>query len=482
MSALSGAVDLNIGSGPLTMETKSAETRPMLRPQMRRVAIWSSLALVCLGVVTSLLLLRGFERQLEDVTKTFAVRTSASQLSQSLVEAEANQRGYLLTGDEQFYQAYQSAIAGISDDADTLLTMTEDDRAQHARLEGITGSFVGKLAEMQRVVELARLNEGGQALNLLETGLGARLMSEVTQTLADFVAEEDEKLAQRNEAIRQTRSLSAFAMIAAVFASVVLAYSLLARTQRQVSLLAMERHGLKSQNELLESEVAERTKVIEEAKTLAEKERERVETLLQDMNHRIGNSLATVSSLLALQAMRSNSDKVKTALEAARQRVHAIASAHRRLRLGDDLETTSAAEFLGAVVEDIADTQADSGRVSISADIEPIEVGARDATTLGILVGELITNALKHAFPNGQGGAIIVKLYKGDDGIAVLDVEDNGAGLQNETSDEGLGSVIVKQLSNQFGGEPKYIRRDTGGLTVRITMPQLGQLLHGHEA
>lgn len=464
------------------MDNKPAETKTKLRPSMRRVAIWSSLALVCLGVVTSLLLLRGFERQLEDVTNTFAVRTAASQLSQSLVEAEANQRGYLLTGDEQFYQAYQKAIAGINDDANNLLTMTEDDPSQHARLEGITGSFAGKLAEMQRVVELARLDEGGQALNLLETGLGARLMSEVTQTLAAFVAEEDDKLDQRNEAIRQTRSLSAIAMIAAMLASIVLAYSLLARTQRQVSLLALEQRGLKSQNELLESEVAERTKVIEEAKALAEKERERVETLLQDMNHRIGNSLATVSSLLALQSMRSNSGKVKTALEAARQRVHAIASAHRRLRLGDDLETTSANEFLDAVIEDIAATQTDGGRIRISAEIEPIEVGARDATTLGILVGELITNALKHAFPDRKSGTITVKLYADDDGVAVLDVQDDGAGLENEASDEGLGSVIVKQLSNQFGGEPQYLQRDVGGLIVRIAMPELGKLVHEHDS
>src|SRR5690606_7440274 len=82
--------------------------------------------------------------------------------------------------------------------------------------------------------------------------------------------------------------------------------------------------------------------------------RQRVEALLQDTNHRVGNSLATVSSLLALQVMRSRSDEVRDALEAARLRVHAIASAHRRLRLGDDLESASASEFLTAVIEDIA--------------------------------------------------------------------------------------------------------------------------------
>ena len=81
----------------------------------------------------------------------------------------------------------------------------------------------------------------------------------------------------------------------------------------------------------------ERTLEAEEARRHAERERERVEALLQDTNHRIGNSLATVSSLLGLQLTRTKSDEVRKALEAAQSRVQAIASGHRRLRLGPDL-------------------------------------------------------------------------------------------------------------------------------------------------
>src|SRR5690606_34806892 len=166
---------------------------------------------------------------------------------------------------------------------------------------------------------------------------------------------------------------------------------LLTRTQRQVSALALRHQGLLSQNEALEAEVQERTRAIDEARAHAEHERERVEALLQDANHRIGNSLATVSSLLALQLMRTKSSEVKAALEAARMRVHAVASAHRRLRLGADMESTETSEFLEAVVEDIMQTQTVTDRVTITSEIEDIEIGARDATTLGILVGELVT-------------------------------------------------------------------------------------------
>ncbi len=126
-----------------------------------------------------------------------------------------------------------------------------------------------------------------------------------------------------------------------------------------------------TQNEALELEVAERTRAIEEARARADAERQRVEALLQDANHRIGNSLATVSSLLALQVLRTQSDEVRTALEAARLRVHAIASAHRRLRLGSDFESASADELLRAVLDDIETTQVDRERVTIVGEIAP---------------------------------------------------------------------------------------------------------------
>jgi two-component sensor histidine kinase len=173
--------------------------------------------------------------------------------------------------------------------------------------------------------------------------------------------------------------------------------------------------------------------------------------------------------------MRSKSEPVRLALEAARLRVHAVASAHRRLRLGDDLETASADEFLLAVIEDIADTQVNEERVKIVSDLAPIEVGARDATTLGILVGELVTNALKYAFPAERGGTIAVTLGRDGNGVPVLSVRDDGVGLPpaEESGEPGLGSVIVRQLSEQFGGAPDYMVPDGGGTEVTIHLPAL---------
>lgn len=446
-------------------------------PSTRRLAVWVSLGLICLAAVAALMLLQGIDRQLRDIAGTYAVRNAARELTHALSQAEASQRGYLLTGDAQFLGPYRQAVSSLDQRVADLMAMAADDPEQSARVASITGDITGKMAEMNRTVELVITERDEEAQTLTETGMGARLMAEVNRTLEAFIAEEDLKLSARNQAIDQSRVGLVIALLAALAAAAILAYALLMRSQRQFSALTQRHKGLLSQNEALEAEVAERTRDIEEARAHAERERQRVEALLQDTNHRIGNSLATVSSLLALQMMRTSSDAVREALEAARLRVHAVASAHRRLRLGDDLESASAEEFLSAVIEDIGATQTDGGRIAIEGNIEPLVVGARDATTLGILVGELVTNALKYAFPDERKGRVVVRLGRNDDDVPFLRVTDNGVGLEEKpaAAGSGLGTVIVRQLAAQFGGEPVYSEAEGGGVDVLILLPQLGQ-------
>jgi two-component sensor histidine kinase len=167
---------------------------------------------------------------------------------------------------------------------------------------------------------------------------------------------------------------------------------------------------------------------------------------------------------------------VKAALEAAQARVQAIASAHRRLRLGHDLETTQADEFLDSVVDDLRSTLPAGGAVEFLTEFEPILIKARDATTIGIVLGELVTNAIKHAFDGRAKGRIWTKLKRNGDGVAVLMVEDDGKGLAPDAgSDGGLGTMIIRQLAIQFGGEPSYAGRKGGGTSVSVTLPGLGQ-------
>lgn len=446
--------------------------RPLRRARPR-LAVLVSLALVVLAAAAALIMTTGIDRQLADVIQTYEVRNQARELTIALTEAESSQRGFILTGDQSYLEPYRRSVAGIDTRIKTLTAITAADPQQAERIASISGAISIKLAEMARSVDLVQSERPGEAQTLIQSGMGARLMDELRSRLEQFIGEENAKLLERNKGIDLSRRALVGAIIVALAGAAILSYSLLSRTQREVSALAESRTQLLTQNEALEAEVRERTQAIEEAREHAEYERQRVEALLRDTNHRVGNSLATVSSLLGLQLMRTRSSEVRDALEAARARVHAVASAHRRLRLGDDLETVSAAEFLSAVLDDLEGTATGAKAVTLKGDFAPLEIGARDATTIGILVGELVTNALKHAFPDGRVGSIEVSFKRDGADIPILRVADDGVGMAADRNpgEGGLGSVIVKQLANQFSGVPHYERRPSGGIAVTVPLP-----------
>lgn len=207
--------------------------------------------------------------------------------------------------------------------------------------------------------------------------------------------------------MRAALTLAAIVSVVSTFMS---AYFVINRFHRDVRSLKMYQLLLHSENIALEARVKERTQELERARNHAEKERQRVEMLLQDVSHRIGNSLGTVSSLLGLQLNRSDNEEVRSVLGAARDRIQTISTAHRRLRLSDDMETTLLAEFLSSVVHDVELAMPLELRenITIHTNFKECRLSSRDATTLGIILGELLTNSLKHAFPDKRSGDIYI--------------------------------------------------------------------------
>ena len=443
----------------------------------RRLAIVVSLVLIVGAAGSALFLVRGADSQITDVVRTFEVRSQARDLILALVDAETGQRGYLLTQDSQYLEPYRDAVSTIDRDYENLVNLVADAPSQKLRLNAIAEQIEQKQVEMAMTITMASTGKLAEALGILRSDTGQSLMETLRTTIREFVAEEDARLVERNAQVETTRQLLVMAILAALGGAAILTYALFTRTQQQVTALARTQNALMLQNEELEAHVRERTAEAEEAREHAERERARVEALLQDTNHRIGNSLATVSSLLGLQLTRSQSGEVRRALEAAQSRVHAIASAHRRLRLGDDLETTDAAEFLEAVIDDMRKTQPSDKKVSFETDFDTLIINARDATTLGIVLGELLTNAVKHAFPDEREGRIWARLKVSDDGVANLVVEDDGQGLPQDAAqlESGLGSMIVRQLARQFGGEPTFSTGQAGGAIVSVALPSLGK-------
>lgn len=441
----------------------------------RRLAVIVSLVLILAAAGAALFLVRGVDNQLADVARSYELRRHAGELELALVQAETAQRGYLLTLDKAYLDPYGSAVEAIDTNYGRLVDLLGSEPARLPQITDIRDEIDQKRIEMAATIQLADTGRVQEALGVLRSDTGRALMEAISRAIRGFIAGEDAALGDHNGEVQNYRQWLVAAILAALAASATLAYALFTRTQKQVSELSQSRQALLLQTGALEEVVRARTAEVEESRAHAERERERVEALLRDTNHRIGNSLATVSSLLGLQQARTRSGEVRAALEAAQARVQAIASGHRRLRLGSDLETARADEFLAAVVEDMRTTQPPGTDVAFENGFEPIVIKARDATTIGIILGELVTNAIKHAF-DGKPGRIWTRLARNPEGVVVLTVEDDGRGMAvNETPEGGLGSMIIRQLAAQFGGEPAYAPRDGGGTSVSVTLPGLDQ-------
>ncbi|WP_336276950.1 sensor histidine kinase [Bartonella sp. CB178] len=302
-------------------------------------------------------------------------------------------------------------------------------------------------------------------------------VARLAQLMTGFINGDDVVRQKQRENIALMRAALTLAAIISVVSTFISAYFVINRFHRDVRSLKMYQLLLHSENAALEARVKERTQELEKARNHAEKERQRVEMLLQDASHRIGNSLGTVSSLLGLQLNRSTSEEVRSVLGAARDRIQTISAAHRRLRLGDDMETTSLAEFLSLVVHDVELAVPFELRenITIHTSFKDYRLSSRDATTLGIILGELLTNSLKHAFPDQRSGNIYISFGLQEDGQMMLIVEDDGVGMSNQSTKKktGLGHLVIEQLCMQFGEKPLFETSALGGTKVMIPLPKL---------
>ncbi|CCE01074.1 response regulator [Bradyrhizobium sp. STM 3809] len=174
------------------------------------------------------------------------------------------------------------------------------------------------------------------------------------------------------------------------------------------------------------------------------------EVLLREVNHRVGNSLQIIASLLHLQANSSAQDDVKAALTNAMGRVAAVAQVHRRLYTSQDLKSVLLNQYLDSLLDDLR-RSAEGNRMSrLTLKAVPVEIDPDRAVAIGIVVNELVMNAVKYAYPDGPGPIHVELRLEGDD--VVLSIADNGVGL-NATSDPrstGMGQRIVSAMATKL--------------------------------
>ncbi len=170
--------------------------------------------------------------------------------------------------------------------------------------------------------------------------------------------------------------------------------------------------------------------------------------LLHEVDHRVKNNLQLISSLLLLQNRRVADPNVKASLRGMLGRVNAIATVHRRLFQSEDVERFDVSAFIRDMVADLmGSTPRDD--IEVQLDLERVDIPAAKAAPLALVVNELLTNSLRHGFPEGRGGRIFVGVSRLD-GEFRIEITDDGVGLDKTTKTSGFGLTIVQLLCQQL--------------------------------
>ena len=181
---------------------------------------------------------------------------------------------------------------------------------------------------------------------------------------------------------------------------------------------------------------------------------DRHQVLLKEISHRVKSSLQIVSSMLHLQASTADDEGITAQLADASSRVSAVGRAYERLAYDGDVENIDLRTYLQAVCADAMNASCNCKLHFDGAD--GIWLYADRAISLALIVNELVTNAVKHAFPNGHEGHIFVRLVRQDANTALVSVRDDGIGLPPDfdlSLSKGLGMRIVAALAKQLGAD-----------------------------
>jgi two-component sensor histidine kinase len=389
------------------------------------------------------------------------VRTLADQILSDMIDAEAGQRGYLLTGNRDYLGITIRAAARLGEEMERLRRLVGADPAgQQRRVDQLKARFDARLAEETRTLALYDAGRRREAVDYVRSGLGHQQMVGIRAIVAEFDADEAASLAQRRESARVTfeRTLAVnFASAVLVMAVGVISVALMLR---YIDELRASRAEVDRVNRGLEQTVAERTRELVV-------ERDRAEALLREVNHRVANSLQIASSFVQLQAREVTDAAATAALKETLARIRAVAQVHKRLYTSSDVASVDLRDYLTALADNLQHSLAPS--ISIRVEAESLRASTDRAVSLGVIAAELITNAVKYAYPEGEAGEIRVRLAADGETRGVLTVEDDGPGMRGgPPTRTGVGGEIIAAMASTLDTKVEYARAREQGVCARL--------------
>jgi two-component sensor histidine kinase len=202
--------------------------------------------------------------------------------------------------------------------------------------------------------------------------------------------------------------------------------------------------------------------------SLAEKE-----VLLKEIHHRVKNNMQVISSLISLHASELQDDSMSGILKELTYRVRSMAMVHEKLYQSADLARVEFSEYMQTLLSYLVRAHGSDARVRLARDLQPVSLSINEAVPCGLIVNELFSNALKHAFIGRGEGNLTVSLSRGDEGRVSIRVRDDGVGLPEGfdwRNARSLGLRLVHMLAGQLHAQVDV--SSGGGTEFTVTLKE----------
>jgi two-component sensor histidine kinase len=196
---------------------------------------------------------------------------------------------------------------------------------------------------------------------------------------------------------------------------------------------------------------------------------EEKDILLKEIHHRVKNNLQVVSSLLSLQSRFIRDEQALNAINEGKNRVKSMALIHQNLYQEDNLTGVAIKPYFEKLIRSLFDSyNIDRDRIQLDMQVDNLTLDVDSVIPIGLITNELVSNALKHAFPNSENGLVKVKLKEENNRI-VLQVMDNGVGMEKPESameSNTFGYRIINAFKEKLGAE--LLIENNGGTNIKI--------------
>ncbi len=196
----------------------------------------------------------------------------------------------------------------------------------------------------------------------------------------------------------------------------------------------------------------------------------RIGQLMQELTHRVKNSLQSIASMVMIESRSHNSGEGKAALQRVSNRIDALGRLYAALSKSNSVEAVDAATYLDELCRElVTSVQNDGTAISLKTEFDSVLLPTDQAIPIGLIVNELVTNAIKYAFAANSTGTVLVT-FKREPGRLCLTVADDGIGIDPLRADSGIGGRLIAGFAQQLGG---LLERESSvaGTTVRLILP-----------